>query len=421
MVFTRLQRRLMAVGVMLAGLAGFALQAATPAQSSLSAKTEQVAQASVALPGSMLLAQSATPPRTVSACMTCHGSTPKYPILGARMTYDHSTHKNGGNSAYANGGGCQKCHTNEGFIDFVKTGKVDDKAFVKYPSQQGCFTCHAPHENGDMRLRTTKAVTLATGVTFDSGSGNLCANCHQARTAVKDTVKAMAAKDISSPWGAHHGPQADMMMGSNAYEFAGKEYAGAGDHASAIDDGCVSCHMSLPDGRYGFSPNLGGHSFNISGDVHEAEKLNTTACVSCHKDMKQAVGTRPWIKAGGPGVIWIDKPAVFGITAPADYDRDGQKEYMQDEVQGLMDRLVNQQGNGLLQQGALNAYDAKGNYILNKATTNLSADQVGALYNFKYVLEDRSRGVHNATYTVQVLYDTVASLDPKFDTALRPK
>jgi len=35
-------------------------------------------------------------------------------------------------------------------------------------------------------------------------------------------------------------------------------------------------------------------------------------------------------------------------------------------------------------------------------------------------VEDRSRGVHNATYTIQVLYDTLKALDPKYDDSLRP-
>jgi hypothetical protein len=35
-------------------------------------------------------------------------------------------------------------------------------------------------------------------------------------------------------------------------------------------------------------------------------------------------------------------------------------------------------------------------------------------------VEDRSLGVHNLTYTVQVLYDTLKALDPAFNDSLRP-
>ena len=40
-----------------------------------------------------------------AACADCHGATPKYPLLGARLGYDTSGHKNNDNSTYANGGG----------------------------------------------------------------------------------------------------------------------------------------------------------------------------------------------------------------------------------------------------------------------------------------------------------------------------
>jgi len=93
------------------------------------------ALAGMVLLPAMTWAQAAKP---ALACMECHGSVPKYPILGARLGYDYSGHKNNGNSRYANGGGCQRCHTNEGFIDYLAKGSVDPNAFIDYPSQPGC-------------------------------------------------------------------------------------------------------------------------------------------------------------------------------------------------------------------------------------------------------------------------------------------
>jgi hypothetical protein len=45
--------------------------------------------------------------------------------------------------------------------------------------------------------------------------------------------------------------------------------------------------------------------------------------------------------------------------------------------------------------------------------------ETAAVYNYKYVAEDRSRGIHNAPYTIQILYDTIQSLDPSFDVSKR--
>lgn len=376
------------------------------------------------LAGTMVLAQAGTTSANVrgvssATCMNCHGSTPKYPVLGAKLTYEHSAHKLNGNATYANGGGCQQCHTNEGFIEWTQKGKIDPATFVANPSQPGCMTCHAPHETGTMALRTTKAVTLVNKEEFDGGKGNLCASCHQSRSDAKAAVKDLPAKDVTARLGAHHGPQADMMVGTNAYQFPGKTY-GSSDHYSSVDNTCVSCHMNLPKGRYSLSPEIGGHSMNLAGEVHEVETLNTSACVSCHKDMKQAPGTASWSKFSDAGVQWVGPTAVFAVTASDDYDRDGKKEYVQDEVQGLMDLLVNPQGTGAMQT-KLAMYDAKGTYIGAKAAAPYTAAQVGALFNYRYVLEDRSRGIHNLTYTVQLLTDSIAALDPAFDTSARPK
>jgi len=344
------------------------------------------------------------------SCAACHGSTPEYPLLGARLGYDTSGHKNNDNSYYANGAGCQICHTNEGFIDYVKTGKVDPDAYVAYPSQPSCVTCHSPHETWDFSLRTTKAVKLQDGSTFDVGAGNLCANCHQARLGVASGVKAMEARSVSSHWGGHHGPQSNVVNGTNAYEYPGKHYASS-PHKDVLADGCVTCHMSLPEGRYSSSPDVGGHSFNVVGEVHEAAQVNVSACAGCHEGIGQLAGTE-----------------MFDIKAKADYDRDGTVEAVQMEVQGLLDAMVNKNGTGYLQtiNPPMFAKDAEATFEglggwANSRSGNWSEAEIGALWNFKLFVEDRSRGVHNATYTIQVLYDSLKALDPRLDDSLRPR
>jgi hypothetical protein len=46
---------------------------------------------------------------------------------------------------------------------------------------------------------------------------------------------------------------------------------------------------------------------------------------------------------------------------------------------------------------------------------------MAALYNYKFILEDRSKGVHNSTYTIQVLYDSLKALDSRLDDSKRPR
>lgn len=167
-------------------------------------------QVSTELPGAMLLAQASPTSqmnRTVMSptCQGCHASNPATPIKGARLGYNHSGHALNGNSWYANGDGCQQCHTHEGFVDFAKNGKLTT-AFIANPLQPGCMTCHQPHETGNMSLRTTKAVTLTNKKVFDAGKGNLCASCHQSRSDVTTVVKDLDAKAVGGRLGPHHGP-----------------------------------------------------------------------------------------------------------------------------------------------------------------------------------------------------------------------
>ena len=334
-------------------------------------------------------------------CVDCHGSESKYPVRGIRTQYLTSGHRTIGNASYANADDCQRCHTNEGFIEFVKKGKIDPKKFVSNPSEIGCFTCHAPHDTGDFSLRKTSKVTLANGVAFEKEKGNLCASCHQARRAAKQEVK---ARNIpSDSWGAHHGPQADMLLGTNGYEFPGKQYSKS-MHALLPKADCVTCHMTQPSGRYSLAPAIGGHSFKMEGEVHEEPKLNPAGCLTsgCHAEMNQVQGT-----------------LFFDRKAPSDYDRDGKVETIQEEVEGLYERFINPQGTGLLQTMKNPPYDAKGKFINNK--TQYPVEVVAALYNYKFIQEDRSKGIHNTTYAVQLLIDSIKALDASFDDSNRPQ
>jgi hypothetical protein len=108
----------------------------------------------------------------------------------------------------------------------------------------------------------------------------------------------------------------------------------------------------------------------------------------------------------------------FDKKAQADYDGDGKVESVQEEVQGLLEKFINDKGTGLLQTMKDPPYNAKGNFINSK--TQYPVEVVAALYNYKFVLEDRSKGVHNTTYAVQLLMDSLKALDKTFDDSKRP-
>ena len=336
------------------------------------------------------------------SCSSCHGSEPVYSIASARTGYDASVHKTGGNSFYSNGGGCQRCHTNEGFVKFVKTGNDDLEGFVNAPSQPSCFTCHDPHGTGTFALRVEKPVQLVNAKQFSGGKGNICASCHQSRSDAAAVVVETEASKVSSRFGPHHGPQGDLFAGTGAYEYPGKTY-GTSPHTTKLADSCVACHKSLPEGRFSLSPGIGGHSFNIAGEVHEVETLNVSVCVSCHPGIKQVAGKD-----------------AFDRKALADYDRDGVLEPFQYEFEGLLSKFKNDEGTGYLQSAIVPAFYSKAGGWNGVREGTRSVVQMAALYNYTFFVEDRSRGIHNPLYSIQILYDTIKSLDPAFDVSYRP-
>ena len=88
-------------------------------------------------------------------------------------------------------------------------------------------------------------------------------------------------------------------------------------------------------------------------------------------------------------------------------------------MQGLLNKLINEQGTGLLQTMKTPPYDAKGKFIENKVS--YPVEVTAALYNYKFVKEDGSRGIHNTKYAVQLLIDSIHALNKDFDDSKRPQ
>lgn len=302
-----------------------------------------------------------------SDCFSCHPGNGA--LEQAEGEWRRSVHASGNNVDYTNRGGsdCTKCHDHQGFVQFLATETLPEEPFSTV-SAIGCFTCHLPHERGNFTLRTREPYTLINGVVFDHGAGNLCVNCHHARkdvgTAVLDSTK------LSSRFGPHNGPQGDMIQGTNGYEYSGYTAGYEGStHATALEDACADCHMGNVRAHDGYS--VGGHSFNMRDTV-----TGTTIypfCADCHA----AAGSEK----------------TYDFTSVVDFDMNGTMEGMQTEIDGLIDSLRT----ALLAADLISGSDAP------KSKSVLSKDSTGAVWNFRTVLADRSRGVHNHKYIRKLL------------------
>ncbi len=256
----------------------------------------------------------------------------------------------------------------------LHTGQIDT---LKYSvvSAIHCFTCHAPHEKGNLELRTEAPYTLKNGVVFDHGAANLCANCHHSRTALATDLGSSDSLTLSSRFGPHHGPQADMLQGTHGYQFSGYTYTTT-THATQVSDACVGCHMGNPAQHDGY--NVGGHSFNMRYTAHDGTEYTLIGvCAPCHS------------RYGESGV------AQFDDFKPRDINGDGTVEGVQTEFDHLADSL------GVLLAKVINSSTG-----LFKST-KVSREQAGAAYNYRTYLEDRSRGIHNPKYFEGLLKSSI--------------
>ncbi len=321
------------------------------------------------------------------ACMNCHDGANNLAqkVIAATRQWEFSLHATRDHSD-RNNGSCAKCHTNEGFIAEVTGGKVAGDVW----NAIGCFTCHDPHTNGSFVLRTTDEVTLGNGTEFDNGLSNLCVNCHKGRRDVATYV--VAGKKLSGHFGPHHGNQSDMLIGENAYEYAGYDYANSW-HTSGITDPCVSCHFDEAD-RY----ELGGHTFNLKNENGDE---NGDACNvdGCHADAFE-----------------IDS---LNRIANADFDNSGDTAGVYDEIAGLLDDLQDE----LIAAGLLEWVADEGAWEPTDGLVVPNVDSVGALFNWTFVHEDKSHGIHNTRYAVGLLQSSINYMttgDPNGAPARRP-
>ena len=308
-------------------------------------------------------------------CGYCHDATGAHEYYSEQ--YYASVHANPTTLARGSSTSCAPCHSGSGFVAWMKGGKT---ALTSAPAVQkiACAVCHDPHDaTNEFQLRTV-SVTFANGVTESSiGNGALCMNCHQARVNGVDYTNDYL-NNLSSHYGPHHGPQGDMVAGTNAVDF-GEKFP-TSPHMQAAD-GCIECHMSAASVNSDGSRQLfGSHSLNMVDP--KTGNDNVSACAPCH---------------GTIGTHFSDKK--FYVNGNADLDGDGVANGLQVEIQGMLDSVAMY----LPPVGQL------GVSVTDSSVTPLQAQ---AAYNYFFVEEDRSLGIHNPQYAYSVLAATLQRLNP---------
>jgi hypothetical protein len=178
-------------------------------------------------------------------------------------------------------------------------------------------------------------------------------------------------------------------MARGAYEYPGKTYAGRYQHREPYNR-CTACH-----------------------DPH-ATAVKVADCSACHKEV-------------------TDKASLHRIrVGNVDYDGNGDlNEGIAQEVENLRNRLYSAivaygktvAGKEIVYDPEVHPYffiDTNGNGTADKDEVRMpnrynawTPRLLKAAYNYQFVTKDPGAYAHNPTYTLQILYDSLADLGGK--------
>ena len=311
-------------------------------------------------------------------CRACHSLEHREPIESG---YAISTHATGGHvfgeiDPENDRTACARCHSNEGFIDQITYGSVEPGGY-RLVTPISCTGCHFEHrsfnfaeDGNDFALRTLDPVTLIVDaqetidLTNESnvlGQSNLCVNCHQPRTEMPEDDGSGQFDITSTRWGTHHSPQSVMFEGIQGIQLAGSlPYPARASSTHRKESSCVNCHM-----RESTLATTGDHTFYPRLD----------ACIVCHE----------------------------GATA---FDIDGFQTEVEDQLVVLAGLLA--QVPGVAPDGTTPITGIVINDRPVQGTFSIAA--AGAAWNYIFVLEDQSKGVHNPGMVEALLQNSIESL-----------
>jgi hypothetical protein len=327
--------------------------------------------------------------RKADVCNQCHDGSRRHSLGTYYNTSLHEQLPNGGASVGGRSN-CQPCHTGNGFMYYIEhnydtvglAAQWNVARDAKTPIS--CMVCHDPHGGPTPNyLRTTRlrGDTLRNGyllpAAYRDNPGNLCGNCHSSRYSVKVRITTTPPYyGWSDRFYPHYNMQADMLYGSNGYQYADETFTGLTTHAQ-LEGGCVTCHMQGRKNRLDGSANtLSNHSFSMTDTTYATGVWKPVdVCKSCHGDIED----------------------FDDIRAFYDIDRNGLIEGVQTEIHGLLDAL----------KARLPLDSLTGEPVtMRKDSLRVKnrPDLIRGIWNYYFVKYDRSYGAHNAKYATRLLY-----------------
>lgn len=326
-------------------------------------------------------------------CESCHGSGVGHPASGPLPTFfdqpgetcgychtdaHHPTYDEWLTSGHATfdleehnatGSSCVQCHNGEWFVRVQINGEDPPEEDLALGTHITCATCHDPHNNQfEHQLRVDPEATII--IPFDDtpvigGPANTCLSCHNGRRN-RGNLESFVA---NGGRGFHANSQGPMLLGVGAQEWPAYEYDSQHPHNTWNDEKCITCHMWEKPFENEENIAVVGHSFNpriescnvchtfLNAEEMEAYKLAFQEEVLGLLHEFETIWPAEW-KTDVDGVVTLhNRPDT---ADPPTFDGPPR-----DDPVG-------------------NAYRE-------------------ALWNYLYVEEDHSKGVHNPDYTRSML------------------
>lgn len=294
---------------------------------------------------------------------------------------------------------CAACHSEPGFLDYIgadgsEAGVVNAPAAIN--AVVGCATCHAS------AAHALDSAVLPSGVTVSGLGGNAtCTVCHAGRAsgdAIHAATTGIDEDAVSTDLrfiNVHYGIAAAVMQGSDGragLEYAGRRYAGLFRHVPGADtcvachdahstqveaEGCLSCHRGVTDLR-----DIRMQHGDFDGDGDNSGGIHAEI-VGLHAALYDAIQTYATEVAGTPiGYAKGSFPYFFT-------DSDG--------------------------DGAISSDEA----VMANRYASWTPRLLKAAYNYQVIAKDPGGYVHNPTYLLQLLHDSLESLSEQVTVDMR--
>lgn len=370
-----------------------------------------------------------------SSCLVCHTVA----NFDAKISeYQLSKHFLGNTSARF-GKFCARCHTHEGFQEIVANGKFVVSNDIPNATRINCKTCH---KHGGFDFSDTLAQILTTIspiylnynknlTTTDFGKvNNLCTTCHQIRGATSLTYfdpvtnknvafdqlpffpftntddNAPVSYLVGRSFSVHDGNQSNLVAGINGYEYAGKTYTRTWKHS---DFSCTDCHMNKFDAATG----KGGHSLWV----------NEAACASeCHGGSDKIAPIQALIDSKRIELAeLLTARKVFRKTVNATTGAVSYSAVQTHDFYGVLFPTTQSTTTYGIALASANTVSPTTGLVQYTNNVTVAVDpnyayrigrewkygELGAAYNYGYINSELSLGVHNPTYALQLLQNSI--------------